>query len=147
MIQRIQSIFLLLAALSAFGLFALPFASTDSAAPNSDYFTDALFTIQDSIGLLALFGGAGLLAIASIFLYKNRKTQLLAVRFSIIFNIIGLILALILFYNDSDAIADEVGVNDELGLYLPIAFIIFALLAQRYIGKDEKLVRSMDRLR
>ena len=147
MIQRIQSIFLLLAAGSAFGLFALPFASTDQAVAASANFSDQLYTIQDHIGLLVLFGLAGVLALVSIFLFNNRKNQLMVGRFAFIANIIGLILAIVLYYNDSDKIAENVLIDDGLGLYLPLLFMVFALLAFRFINKDEKLVRSMDRLR
>jgi len=38
-------------------------------------------------------------------------------------------------------------VNDGLGIYPPIVALIFAVLAGRAIGKDDKLVKSMDRLR
>ncbi|MEO1518496.1 MAG: DUF4293 domain-containing protein [Bacteroidota bacterium] len=147
MIQRIQSVFLLLAAVSAFCLFAFPFASTSQVVGNSANFSDGMFNLNDNIGLLILFAAAGLLALVSIFLFKDRKRQLLVGRFAIIANVIGLILALALYYNDSDTIGENVAINDELGLYMPLAFLLFALLAQRFISKDEKLVRSMDRLR
>lgn len=147
MIQRIQSLFLLLAGASALALFAFPFASTESAIANSTNFADAQFNLFDSAGLLILFGLAGLLAIVSIFLFKNRKNQLILARFATIANIIGLVLAIVLYYNDSDTIADGTAINDNIGLYLPILFLVFALLAQRFITKDDKLVRSMDRLR
>ena len=38
-------------------------------------------------------------------------------------------------------------INEELGVALPVLFLVFAALAQRGIMKDEKLVKSMDRLR
>ena len=152
MIQRIQSIFLLLAAACAFGLFALPFANTTELVSNSDIFKDGLYTIQDNIALLALFCLAGGLAFISIFLFKNRKSQLLMGRFAIIANVIGLVLAIALFFRDLNSLdsadnSNDVELSDGWGLYLPIAFLIFALLAQRFINKDDKLVKSMDRLR
>ncbi|MEM9918188.1 MAG: DUF4293 domain-containing protein [Bacteroidota bacterium] len=147
MIQRIQSVFLLLAAASAFCLLAFPFASTSEVVANSANFSDGLFNLQDNIGMMVLFIAAGALALISIFLYSNRKRQLLIGRFAIIANVIGLILAFAIYYNDSDSIAETVAINDEAGLYMPIVFLVFALLAQRFINKDEKLVKSMDRLR
>jgi len=146
MIQRIQSVFLLLAAAAAFGLFALPFASTNKAIANSSIFQDNLYDINDHIGLLVLFCGAGALAFISIFLFKNRKTQLLVGRLAIIANIIGLVLAIALFMNDRGTLGEQTP-DDGLGIFLPIAFLIFAFLAQRFISKDDKLVKSMDRLR
>jgi len=38
-------------------------------------------------------------------------------------------------------------VNDGFGIYLPLIGIIMAVLANRFIKKDDKLVKSMDRLR
>jgi len=146
MIQRIQSIFLLLASGSAFSLFALPFASTNSAVSSSTIFGDGLYNIHDNVGLIALFCLAGLLAFINIFLFNNRKTQLLVGRIALVANIIGLVLALILFFNDSQTLGNT-NPNDELGIAAPIVYLIFGALALRYINKDEKLVKSMDRLR
>jgi len=146
MIQRIQSIFLLLAAGAAFSLFAFPFATTSEAVQASGIFADASYTLQDNIALLALFCLAGGLAFISIFLFNNRKNQLLVGRLAIIANIIGLVLALILFMQDRDNLGAATP-NDGAGLFMPFVFLLFGLLALRYINKDEKTVRSMDRLR
>jgi len=94
MIQRIQSIFLLLAAAAAFALFAFPFASTPNAVASSEMFADAQYNLSDNIALLILFCLAGGLAFISIFMFKNRKTQLLIGRLAIVANIIGLVLAI-----------------------------------------------------
>jgi len=145
MIQRIQSLFLLLAAASAFALFGLPFASVAQATPET-IFADGVYDIMDHVGTMVLFGLAGALALVSIFLFNNRKLQMSLSRFAIIANIIGFILALALFFNDRQVMG-TVEPDDQLGVYLPILFIVFALLALRFIGKDEKLVKSMDRLR
>jgi len=146
MIQRIQTLFLLLAAAAAFSLFAFPFASTPEGVTASTMFADGQYNLSDHIGLLVLFSLAGGLALISIFLFKNRKTQLLVGRLSIIANIIGLVLAIALFMQDFEKLG-AVDPDDGIGLYLPIAFLVFALLALRFISKDEKLVKSMDRLR
>ncbi len=147
MLQRVQTIFLFLAAAAAFALFALPFATTSQQVAASVNFSDGFYDLQDNVGLLVLFLGAGVLTLISIFLFKNRKNQLLLGRFAIIANLIGLVLAIVLYYNDSDKIPDHVAIEDGFGLYMPILFLIFALLAQRYIIKDNRLVSSMDRLR
>ena len=147
MIQRIQSLFLLLAAACAFGLFALPFASISLVTSNASViFADGLFSIQDHVALLALFCIAGGLAFISIFLFKNRKTQLILARLAVIANIIGLVLAIVLFVQESKSMGNAEP-SDELGIFLPVLFVIFGILALRFIGKDEKLVKSMDRLR
>ncbi|NNE29824.1 MAG: DUF4293 domain-containing protein [Saprospiraceae bacterium] len=146
MIQRIQTIFLFLASGAAFGLFGLPFASTASNVPGSTLFADALYSITDHPALLGLFCAAGGLALISIFMFRNRKSQMLVGRIAIIANILGLVLAIILFMQDKETLGSAEP-NDGLGLYLPLVFLVFSLLAQRNIQKDDKLVSSMDRLR
>ena len=66
---------------------------------------------------------------------------------ALVANIIGLVLAVLLFMQDSAYVTSEAGVDDGVGLYLPILFTVFAFLAQHYINKDEKLVQSSNRLR
>ncbi len=145
MIQRIQSILLLFAAAAVFGLFKLPFGSS-SAISGSALFNDGIFNIQDHVGLMGLFCGAGALAFIAIFLFNNRSLQLTLSRISIIANIIGIIFGVVLFMQDSNAMGATVP-SEELGLGLPILSILFAAFAMRFINKDEKLVKSMDRLR
>ena len=146
MIQRIQTIYLALASACAFGLFGLPFVTSAQSADTTSLFADGIYNINDHTALLALFCAAGALALISIFLFNNRKQQLLMGRFAIIANVIGIILVLVFLYQDG-AQAGEAVVDEQLGVGLPILFIVFALLAQRGISKDEKLVRSADRLR
>lgn len=144
MIQRIQSIFLLLAAAALFGLFGLPFASSKASA--AGLMADGLFNIQDHVGLIAAFVLGGVLAFVSIFLFKNRKLQAQLGMFAFIATIIGMILAAVFFMQDSVNMA-SVEPTDEPGLYLPILSAVLLLLAVRFIRKDEKTVKSMDRLR
>ena len=146
MIQRIQTIYLALAAACAFGLFGLPFATSTQNADATSLFADGIYNINDHTALLALFCAAGALVLISIFLFNNRQQQLLMGRFAIIANTIGIILVLIFLYQDG-AQTGAAEVNEQLGIGLPILFIVFALLAQRAISKDEKLARSADRLR
>jgi len=145
MIQRIQSVLLLLAAAAVFSLFKLPFGSSDRIA-SSALFNDGVFSIQDHVGLLGLFCAAGAIAFISIFLFNNRPLQLKLSRVAIIANVIGIILAAVLFMQDSTAMGEAIP-KEELGLGLPILSIIFAAFAIRFINKDENLVKSMDRLR
>ena len=146
MLQRIQSIFLLLAGGASLGLFGVPFATSSKAIAGSTIFSDGAYSIQDQIALLILFGLAGALAIISIFLYKNRGLQMRLSIFAFIANFIGVIFGVIYFMQNS-ADAGTENINDGLGIYFPIAAMIFALLAYRFINKDNKLVKSMDRLR
>lgn len=146
MIQRIQSIFLFLAAAASLGLWGLPFASTNSALSGTTIFTDGLFNIQDNVGMMAFFSGAAALALLAIFLFNNRTLQMRLTIFAFIANLLGMVLG-VLYYMQNSADVGAEAINDEMGVYLPFLTIIFTLLAYRFISKDEKLVKSMDRLR
>lgn len=145
MIQRIQTIFLLLAAACIFSLFAFPFASTPADIPNTA-FADQVFDINDQIIMLALFVLSGALAVVSIFLFRNRKLQMRLTLLSFVLNLVGIIVSVI-YYAQALKTIDNQSDKDELGRFLPLAALVFAILAYRFIRKDEKLVKSMDRLR
>ena len=146
MLQRIQSIFLFLAGGASLGLFGLPFATIPNGIPESTIFADAVYKIQDQIALMGLFGLAGAFAIIAIFLFRKRTLQMRFAIFAFIANLIGVIFG-VLFFMQNSADADAQQINDGFGIYLPIGAMVFTLLAYRFISKDEKLVKSMDRLR
>jgi len=146
MIQRIQSIFLLLAGGASLSLFGLPFASTTEAVSSSSLFSDSVYNLMDTPALIALFGLAGLLAIVSIFLFKNRKLQMRLTIFAFIANLLGAIMAIVFYMQNSQDIGEQL-INDGAGMYLPLVSFVLLLLAYRFISKDDNLVRSMDRLR
>lgn len=144
MLQRIQTIFLALAAVASFGSMGLPFATTPEPAEASMLFADAAFTVQDHIALLVLFAVAGALAVASIALFKNRSLQMRLSLLSSFALLAALAFGIMLFVMDRPA---ATGTSIALGAFLPLAALLLLLLAYRFIKKDEKLVRSMDRLR
>jgi peptidoglycan/LPS O-acetylase OafA/YrhL len=146
MIQRIQTVFLVLAAACAFCTFAFPFATTEQTVQSSSIFNDGFYNVSDHVALMILFGLAGLLAIICVFVFKDRRLQHKLGIFAIIANALGIVLLILLLLQD-DTKMDPDLINDGAGVYLPIAFMIFGLLALRFIRKDEELVRSIDRLR
>ncbi len=145
MIQRIQSIFLLLSGISFFGLFGVPFATSSVAIPN--LFTDLVYNIQDSPILLILCILGGLVSIGAIFLFNNRALQLKLTYLTTIFAILLPLVSILLVYNEGTFTTNADKISDSFGIYLPIIGLIFSILAARYIGKDENTVKSMDRLR
>ncbi len=145
MIQRIQSLFLLLCSAALLLLFVFPFASSE--IKTQGFLTDKIYNIQDHMGLLAMTVIPAGLALMSIFLFKNRKLQLKLGYFTVVFSILLILLSIVLFYNEASSMLETRQIDDGLGLYLPILAVIFALLANRFISKDDKLVKSMDRLR
>lgn len=143
MIQRIQSIYLLLVAAANFSLFALPFANSEKAIRSSALFADSTYNLQDNIALLILFALGGILALVTIFLFKNRKLQIQLGQGILVLLIIGLGLATFLWFNDGTMDKATLAV----GMFTPLFGFVFTALAVRAIRKDEKLVRSADRLR
>lgn len=145
MIQRIQSLFLLLAALAFIALFKFPFAESDIA--NAGFLMDKDFDVYDHPVLMGLAGLGTVAALVAIFLFKNRPLQIRLTYITIIMGILLLIVAIVLFYNETAEIFEKAQISDSVGLYMPFVGFIFGLLAARFIRKDEKLIKSMDRLR
>lgn len=153
MIQRIQSIYLLVAAIIMAVTFSAPLICQEGFSLFSYGFYNYTSTGEEIakipygiliIGLLAI-----LLPIISIFLFKKRKRQRKFVWTSIIFTIFYMITCLVYmnsFLGDKDFI--NVYIKEiNFTYYLPLIAIIFEFLAIRGINKDEKLIRSVDRIR
>lgn len=142
MIQRIQTIFLLLASASFGGLFLLPLATSDQ--PTTMFLSDRVYDITDHPALLGLTLLGVVLGLIAIFLFKKRPAQVKLGYMVIVLAILLPLAAFLLFMNESAA---AVQVSDEPGMFLPAGAILFGALAVHFIRKDEKLVKSMDRLR
>ncbi len=145
MIQRIQTIFLFLTALVFAALFKVPFAISDK--PSAQILSDGVFDITDHPVLTGLTVAGILLAAISIFLFRKRKVQLKLGYLLMVVAILLPVIAFLLFTNASAEVDPSVKVEDQLGLFFPLLAILFAVLANRFIKKDDKLVKSMDRLR
>jgi hypothetical protein len=139
MIQRFQSLWLLLAAIFAFLSFKLPFYS-GSKLTNGVTQPDVKLDAASQILILVLAGAVILLCFAALFLYKNRRKQLTLT----IINIILSIALLAVYFSQIQKF--QTGVL-SLSCIFTLAIPIFLFLAARGIWKDEKLVKSLDRLR
>lgn len=144
MIQRIQSLFLLLSSAAFWTEFALPFATTDVASQG--LMNDLVYNIHDSPVLIGLTIIGGLVTLSAIFLFNNRPLQKRLSYLGVVMAILLPLIAFLLIYNErtGDALST---INYDLGIFPPLVALIFAVLAGRAIGKDDKLVKSMDRLR
>ncbi len=145
MIQRIQSVFYLLAALCAAGLFVFPIVSSDKAA--SPFLEDKIFNVQDHIGLIIIAALAILLPLAAIFLFKNRPLQMKLGSVSLLFPLLVIGAGVWMFLKSGTAEVQSANITQGIGLFLPIGVILFGILANRFVKKDEDLVKSSDRLR
>lgn len=145
MIQRIQSIFYLLAAICAAGLFFLPLVSSDKSA--SPFLEDKIFNVQDHIALIIITGLAVVIPLIAIFLFKNRPLQIKLGAVSLLFPLMVIGAGVWMFLKSGTEAIQSAIINQELGLFLPIGVIVFGLIANRFVKKDDELVKSSDRLR
>ncbi|NND06666.1 MAG: DUF4293 domain-containing protein [Saprospiraceae bacterium] len=152
MIQRIQTVYLILAVACMGLLFlsAMSFMSVQApgaAALQDPLLADGIFDVSDHSILLVLASVAMLLPALIIFLFKNRKLQMKLTRISIVLIVLVIALTIILFMQAFSSVPVGTEVTVEFGYLSPVLAIIFLVLALRFIKKDEKLVRSADRLR
>jgi hypothetical protein len=140
MIQRIQSVWLFLAALCGFAFTQVPYFFVDLA----NNVTRKVLAIENLM-LFALSIGLACLAVACIFLFRNRKLQFKLTVTGVLLSI-GLIALAVMTYGNYKA-PDALAKGWYWGGLLPIAMTIFFMLAARGIYKDEKLIKSLDRLR
>ncbi|NNE76768.1 MAG: DUF4293 domain-containing protein [Pricia sp.] len=136
MIQRIQSIYLLAVILiSGF----LPFwVNLWSDAQGNEIYA------KNEILISLVFYASAVLAMISILLFKNRKNQFVLNRLNLILNLF----LLGFFVYRSLNLSGETLVSEKgIGMLIPVISIVFLVLANRAIKKDEDLVKSVDRLR
>ena len=137
MIQRIQTIYLLLAfVVTGVLLFFFPLWTMSD---NKEYFfmQSQVYTI-----LLGLSTSLTLLGFVS---YKKRQNQFVIGRLNIILN---LILLGLFVYRSLNLSGETPAVSEKgIGMFLPAVAIVLLVLANKAIKKDEDLVKSVDRLR
>jgi len=151
MIQRIQTIYLLLAGLALSCPIFLPLATASGdaaslASTGDNFFADGTYWAKEFPGWMGtLFLMAG--AVYAIFLYKNRPRQMqtagaIALGTFILCGLFG-----VLGYFNAQELPEGATAHLSLGSALPVLAIPLLLMAYRAIKKDEALVRSSDRLR
>lgn len=134
MIQRIQSVYLLLSGVvMSAGMFLFTLYSVDGAG----------VPLTDSAFYLALAGGASGISLANIFAYKNRRSQVVLNRINIILTFVLMGLILVDYLGQPEGAIVEIG----LGMMLPFVNVILLVLANRGIMKDEMLVKASQRFR
>lgn len=137
MIQRVQTIWLLLASLFAFLTLKFPFyiigGTLGLSAPIEFNATSRTF-------LLMLTSILGALCFIIIFLFKQRKLQMKLCFLSLLISLVNIYLY---FNYIKEFTAGGLSIFSVFTFLIPV----FILLAIRGIYKDEKLIRSVDRIR
>ena len=142
MIQRVQSIYLLLAALFSGGLiFVFPLWIQKGINISAwSLFSEPSYV---SRSVLVMFLGAAILALYAIFSFKDRKKQFVIVRIIMLIHLflLGILIYLLL------SLPREETSEKGIGMFIPIFVVLFSVMANKAIKKDEDLVKSVDRLR
>jgi hypothetical protein len=147
MIQRIQTAYLLVAGLLVTSLYKLKFAEL---AVNGELYTfnaKGIFNgselVFNGLPILIFIGVIALLHFVIIGMYKKRIRQIRMTVFTIV-----LLLGLFgIFFYFTYASFDGAKIAFKVPVAFPVVAIILDYLAIRAIGKDEALVRSLDRIR
>ncbi len=141
MIQRIQSLWLLVVAIAAFATYTLTLyigRQVDGTIKE--------FLLADNFLLVILIISLGILAIICLFLFRNRKLQFKLSVLGVVFSLGFLALEYVKVEDFKQDNLIQTG-SYQIGALLPIVMVIFFFLAARGVYRDEKLVKSMDRLR
>lgn len=147
MLQRIQTIYILLAGLLISSLLKLKLADISVDGELLELLPNGILKgeemIYNGLPLLLFVGIITLLHLVVIFLYKKRILQIRMLVFTIILQL-GLF-GLIFYFTYSGF--DGAKVAFKVPVAFPVVAIILDWLAIRSIGKDEALVRSLNRIR
>ena len=143
MLQRLQSIFMFLVSVAGFLSLIFPFVVSDNDV-SVEELKDGSYTAADNYILYGILTLVTFLAFLNIFLFKIRKVQLLINKLSIVFMLALLVVLAFPFF---PFMKENVNVKPQLTLAFPLVMIILLFVANKFIKKDEKLVKSMDSLR
>ena len=141
MIQRIQSLWLLLCSLCAALVLMVPVF----AGPGQDGLIK-VFSIRENLLLLLIVTLSIAMPFINIFLFKNRSLQ----KILIVNNMILAILTVVTEYFSIDKFKQQFGIaqgNWEMSAILPFFIILFLVFAFRGIRNDEKLLSEANRMR
>lgn len=143
MIQRIQTIFLLLSVLLSVLLLYLPVYELQSLSATTAEINR--FKISSSAILAIINGVVGIFCLIAVFLYKNRNLQIRICNLSLLLTCV--LIGLLFFVADTMSSSMNQKVHYLYGSYFPLIQILVIYLAIRNIKHDENLVKSADRLR
>lgn len=145
MIQRKQSIWLFIAALLSASVLFFDLYRVHTSVLGVDTVTQ--LGVSDHYPSLIIVMVMSLLPLITIFMYSDRKRQLRMTLMSIVATASFITMILTRVTNLNKLLPNATSSNYWIGAMLPILSIIFLVMAIVNIRKDDKLVKSMDRLR
>ena len=157
MIQRIQSVFLgLIAILMTLFLF-LPIWTKMDKDSGIELLVNSLgmkqmkgetvITEQAAIHIFLSGFCAVVVSVISLLSYRHRSRQILLGLINSLLIAIATVSAALLINSSEQIILPNERGSFQIGLFLPVISLVLNMLANRFIRKDENLVRSADRIR
>jgi len=125
-----------------FRLYSLFLYSGPAENPESGAWTFWPYIVSGAFAFLAI-----VVSLIEIFSHKNRMTQIKMGALNSL--LLACVLISIIWFasqGQQEWVQSNPG-NYSIGIFFPLLSIVFNLIANRFIRKDEKLVRSMDRIR
>ncbi len=141
MIQRIQTVWLFLAAICASLAFFIPFGTEFISELNTKVVVGEGMNAINNTAVLIIIADIILCAFIAIFSYKNRKVQK---AFCLIIILLSIACIGFMVYTTEFQVENT---STRLGILAPLFSLIFSFLALRGVRKDDKLVKNLDRLR
>ncbi|MDG2052722.1 MAG: DUF4293 family protein [Flavobacteriaceae bacterium] len=136
MLQRIQTVYLLISAFIIGGFYLwFPIIKSENGL--------VIISNNEPLNLGLIFGSI-LLTLLSILNFKKRQLQLVINRLNIILNFL---LQGVFVYRSQTLSGETLFSEKGIGVLFPIISIVFLVMANKAIKKDEDLVKSLDRLR
>lgn len=140
MIQRQQTLWLLLATAAAILTFMFPFATGEEMVQKTGMKQAAeVIAGSNFFTLLLTIASVGISAV-TIFMFKDRKLQIKLCLLGLLVSL----LILVLYFMGMNKLLSP---TPALWVILPAAVIVSYFMAFRNIRKDERLVKSLDKLR
>lgn len=143
MIQRIQTLFLLIAAGLLVSMFFTPmviFTGSDVTIPYIAMNSNFNFTLTTIFSLVCT-----ILCIATIFMFRNRVRQMRMCNLNSLILIGYQVIIAIYFFQRASRFGEDA--RFTITAVFPICAAILTFIAMRYIARDEALVMASTRLR
>ncbi len=159
MIQRIQTIFLLLVFISCVLIFFFPIAGNLSNQNETNFYELYVYILKIwkhgskpefnyfiTLPLLIANLIIAVLSVITIFLYKNRIRQMSLIKIAVFINIL---MVVGIYFGYAEIIERRIDLQEEydVGAIFPLISLVFLILSFRRIRRDEKMVRASERLR
>ncbi len=152
MLQRIQTVFLGLAALLSVGLYVWP---VGTFSVENGKIILSVFGLTNSAGnsitntypIAILTGIISFLLLFQIFSFKRRIRQIQTGIAIVVLIFVWYLINGIYVYSYFQEFNIMLSIDPCVSLFIPVVMVVLVLIGNKYIKKDEDLVRSVDRIR